>query len=82
VILADVGGSSLPDIITADNTTNSISVLINEDNGTFASVAITNVDTRPVDLVSGDFDNDQRIDLAVATPGANTVTILLNKCPP
>jgi hypothetical protein len=47
--------------------------------GGFSETAQIHVGVRPHLVVSGDFDGDGGIDLAVANDGSNTVTILKNQ---
>ncbi len=65
---ADVSGDGAPDIITADYTdggTPSISVLLNEGNGTFRTPVpyyFHDTSGEATDLTVGDFNNDGRLD--------------------
>lgn len=74
---ADFNGDGVPDLVTANSTANTASVLLGNGDGTFA----TNVDYPtghgPVAVATGDFNGDGFIDLAVVNQADNTVSILL-----
>jgi hypothetical protein len=86
--VADVNGDGKPDIITANDpgdgaffgATASISVFLNNGNGTFGAAQTYYV--LPADAYSlavGDFNGDGRLDIVAG--GYNQVTVLLNKGP-
>lgn len=82
LVLANIGGNALPDVITADSGAAKVSVAINEGNNVFASLVTKDTDPTPVDVVAADFDGDQRLDVAVATAGTTpSIQIFLNECP-
>ncbi len=85
VILANVGGTALPDILTANSGESTFSVLLNQDplvpSNWEPSIPIA-TDLNPFDLVSADFDGDGRLDVAVACQGSSTIVIYLNTCNP
>jgi FG-GAP-like repeat len=45
--------------------------------GSFQAAVSYTTDTNPAAVVTGDFDGDGKVDLAVANSGSNTVSILL-----
>jgi hypothetical protein len=82
VIAADFNGDGKLDLVSANQTGNNITIKIGAGDGTFpaaTSVNITNPAgaTTPNDLVAGDFNGDNKLDLAVVN-GTNNVTIFLN----
>ena len=57
--------------------TNTVSVLLGNGNGTFKSATSFISGRSPYSLGSGDFNNDNKLDLAVVNSGDNTVSVLL-----
>ncbi len=88
VALADVNGDGKIDIIVANSGTNpadttntdinTISVLLNNGNGTFAAKQDYATGENPSDIVVADMNNDGFPDLVIANATANTVRISLN----
>ncbi|MGB8477950.1 MAG: FG-GAP-like repeat-containing protein [Acidobacteriaceae bacterium] len=80
VASGDLNGDGYPDLVTANTNvtgaTGTISVLLNNKNGTFASAATYTVGKQPYQVAIGDVNGDGYPDLAVTNYGANTVTIL------
>ena len=77
VISADFNADGHPDLATANSAANTVSILLNNGDGTFA----TNVDypagSGPAGLAAADFSGNGAQDLAVADFAGNTVSILL-----
>jgi hypothetical protein len=72
----DLNGDGYPDLVTANTGDNTVSVLLNNKNGTFAAAVPYTVGTQPYQVAIGDVNGDGFPDLAVTNYGANTVTIL------
>ena len=76
----DLNGDGYPDLVATNTnvngTTGTVSVLLNNKNGTFASAASYPVGKQPYQVAIGDVNGDGHPDLAVTNYGANTVTIL------
>jgi Bacterial Ig-like domain (group 3)/FG-GAP-like repeat/CARDB/FG-GAP repeat len=89
VVLADVNGDGKPDIIVANSGTNpadtsntdinTVSVLLNNGNGTFAPKVDYPTGLNPSAVAVGDMNNDGRPDLIVTSATGNNVEILLNE---
>jgi hypothetical protein len=79
VAVGDVNGDGFPDLITADYLTNTISILLNNGNGTFQSPSTfsTGSGSGPDALAVADINDDGKLDLAIACYSASTVQVLL-----
>ncbi|MBZ5502562.1 MAG: FG-GAP-like repeat-containing protein [Acidobacteriia bacterium] len=81
---ASLRGDGINDLIVANAADSTISVLLGDGQGAFASQVTYPSGTQPVSIATGQFNNstalrnsDSFLDLAVANQGANTVSILL-----
>ena len=71
-------GDGLPDIVTANWSSNDVSVLTNTGAGAFGSPTLVATGTRPGGMGSADIDGDGDVDLATANHDSNDVSLLLN----
>ncbi|HVX24248.1 MAG TPA: VCBS repeat-containing protein [Candidatus Saccharimonadales bacterium] len=78
ITVADVNSDGWPDIITADGGDNTVSVLLNNGNGTFAGGITYATGTAPLGVKVGDLNGDGRPDIVATNSGDNTVSVLLN----
>lgn len=80
VASGDLNGDGYPDLVTANTNINgatgTVSVLLNNKNGTFATPVTYTVGKQPYQVAIGDVNGDGYPDLAVTNYGANSVTIL------
>lgn len=78
VAAGDVDGDGLPDLVTANRGSGTISVLVNL--GGTSLFIVENQDTGllPAAITLGDFNGDGKLDAAAANLGDGTVSVLLN----
>jgi hypothetical protein len=75
-VTAEVSGDSLPDIISI-NSSNSINVLVNRGSMRFQPAVEYTAGYGPVSGAVGDFNNDNKADMAVVNQDSNDVSVLL-----
>ncbi len=80
IVAADFNNDGKRDLVVVNRTTNNISVLLGNGNGTFTEApgSPIAVGKTPVAVAAGDLNGDSRPDLAIANQTDNTVTVLLN----
>lgn len=80
LVAADFDGNGNLDLAIVNRTTNNVTVLLGNGNGTFtpATASPVAVGQGPVALAADDIDGDARPDLAVVNQTDNSVSILLN----
>ncbi len=86
VVSGDFNGDGHPDLAVVNTESNSLSVFLGEGDGTFRSAGVYQLGPPPSFLagasfnsavVTGDFNNDGRLDLAIANPGSPFISTLL-----
>ena len=70
------------DLAVANSDSATVSVLLNNGNGTFAPKLDYRTGDAAVSVAAADLNGDGRPDLAVVNRGSNTVSILPNICVP
>ncbi|HKG56046.1 MAG TPA: VCBS repeat-containing protein, partial [Candidatus Limnocylindrales bacterium] len=75
VAVGDLNGDGRPDVLSANSTTNRVSVHLADGSGGFTGPAAMPIPNGPQALVLVDLDNDGKRDLAV--PNGNSVAVLL-----
>jgi CubicO group peptidase (beta-lactamase class C family) len=79
VFCSDLDGDNDSDLVVANYVSDSVSVMLNNGDGTFQLPAVNyGADDNPQSVFCGDLDNDNDIDLAVANFSSGNVSILLN----
>ena len=91
LVSSDFNNDNLPDLAVANQNDNTISILLNQDNGNFTAatnspIALSNTETAPSAIASANFGNtfittssvtELAPDLVIANSTSNNVTILL-----
>lgn len=81
IITADTNNDSNLDLIVAtpgySQTENQVAILLGNGNGTFQAPVNYAVGSDPMAVAAGDFNDDRKLDLAVANEGSGTVSVLL-----
>jgi hypothetical protein len=80
IIVADFNGDHIPDIATVNGDTNTVSILINNGDGTFRPHMDFATGPGPSGLAAVDWNNDGKTDMVVSNGGADaahSVSILL-----
>ncbi len=77
IVSGDFNGDGRTDLAVANGSSDTISVLLGNGDGTFLPQVTYTTGGQPWSIVAGDFSGDGRIDLAVANAYDNTVSVLL-----
>ncbi|CAF4309273.1 unnamed protein product [Rotaria socialis] len=77
IVIADFNKDNKPDVVIANNGTNSVGVLFGYGNGFFANQSIypTDLQSSPYSIAVADFNNDNQLDIAVVNEQNNNVMI-------
>ena len=76
ITTGDFNGDGLWDVATVNGTSDDVSVLLGNGNGTFRSAVSFGVGKIPLALVAADMDRDGLLDLVLALSGADQVVVL------
>ncbi len=81
VVVGDFNGDGKLDLAVPNDTSNNMTVLLGNGDGTFAPApqSPVAVGVGPIWATAGDFNGDGKLDLAVANLASNNVTVLLGK---
>ncbi len=77
VAVGDLNGAGTADIVTANHSDSTVSVLLGRGDGTFLPPAIYHVGNDPDAVALGDLNGDGRLDLVTANKLDGTVSVLL-----
>jgi hypothetical protein len=78
VAALDVNGDGSNDVVTANSGSNTISILLNDGDGTLQAAVSHAVGIAPADVHADDFSNDGLYDLAIANSGSDNISIWLS----
>jgi len=81
VAVADVNGDGRPDLISADQLDDTLTVLTNNGSGGFGFNATLSVGGAPISVIAVDLNADGKRDLVCVNLGNNTLTVLINLTP-
>ena len=76
VMVSDVNADQMPDILVANNGSNSVSVLLGQGGGKFGPKSDFATQINPRCIAVADLNGDKNVDLAVANTGANSISLL------
>jgi hypothetical protein len=79
VVTTDINGDGKLDLILTSFDTGTVSLLLGDGDGGFNQQAPLPIFVAPFHIVTGDFDRDGRIDLAIPRSGAPVIAIINNK---
>ena len=79
VAVGDFNGDGIPDLAVANETSNTVSVLLGKGDSTFQAQTTYATGTGPWSVAVGDFNGDGIRDLVTANVGDSTVSVLLGK---
>lgn len=68
---ADFNHDGAPDLATANNGSENVSILLNNGSGGFGTANNIQIGKGPLSVMAGDFNNDNNPDLAVSSTGGN-----------
>lgn len=78
VVVADANGDGLPDIVTADGTADTVSILSNAGGGVFGAPQQYPAGTSAVAIAAADMNGDGWQDIVTTNLGDDSVAVLLN----
>ena len=78
----DFNNDTIPDIVVANYGSNNLGIFLGYGDGTFAEMILVSLEygSRPFFVLVGDFNNDRKLDFAVANNGTDSLYILLQTC--
>jgi hypothetical protein len=79
--VGDINGDGRTDLVVANRTSGTLSVLLANANGTFRAAVSHPVGGFPSGIATGDFNGDGKVDIAVTSERDANVSVLINLCP-
>jgi hypothetical protein len=82
VAVGDFNNDAILDIVVVNYRSNNLGGFLGHGNGTFAEMVLLSVEygSHPFFVLVGDFNDDQKLDLALANNGTDSLHILLQTC--
>jgi hypothetical protein len=82
VAVTDFNNDTILDIVIAYQDSNNLGVFLGHGNGTFANAISFSLGygSHPFSVVVGDFNDDKKVDIAIANDGTDSLNILLQTC--
>ncbi len=82
IAFGDFNNDTILDIVVANYGSNNLDIFLGHGDGTFAERTPVPLDygSRPFMVLVGDFNNDRKLDFAVANYGTDSLQILLQTC--
>ncbi|CAF1095868.1 unnamed protein product [Rotaria sordida] len=82
IVNGDFNGDNIQDLIVSNSGTDNVGILLGYGNGKFRKQKTysTGTGSGPVDVTTGDFNGDNRLDFVSANHNHNTIGIFLNTC--
>ncbi len=77
VVLGDLTGDGIPDIVSTNEFSNTVSVLLGNGNGTFQTQQTFATGMNPFSVALGDLTGNGKLDLVVANSGTSAVSVLM-----
>ena len=78
MVVADLTGDGIPDLIVANYNSDTVSVLLGKGDGTFLPQEVFPVGRKPYSMAVADLTGDGRPDIIVANSASDTVSVLMN----
>lgn len=75
VVAADVNGDGNADLISANYSGNSLTILTNNGNGGFVKSGTNSVGSQPACVITADVNGDGKLDLISANWGGNSLSV-------
>jgi hypothetical protein len=77
IVSGDFNGDGRADLAAANSASDSVSILLGNADGSFASGGSFAVGDSPMSVDAGDFNGDGKLDLVTANSGSNSLSVLL-----
>ena len=77
MVLGDVNGDGIPDIVVVNSKANSVSVMLGNGNGTFQSQSTFATGLDPIPLALADLNGDGKPDIVITNEASSIVSVLL-----